>query len=216
MALKDQGLLISIICGAGLLAAGTLVVIAYREGPAVTSEVCTKCGLFRQRTVWRFPRTSMGVVWRSAFTNSLVSVAIHDHKLVSEWRHRWLVYSEIRPVPPTRPPVAQARSSGLLSGLVSKPKALPAPLRQPGVTLVYQYNSPDVAQWIISMHRLSDRPTFTKWMRWLADTNISPHLLGTAVRYRLQLDHLNTHQEFQAWLKSEEQKLVFGDRPKEE
>ena len=213
MALRRQGLFVALICGAGAISTGTLGWLAYRQGPLVTSEVCANCGLFRTRTSWRVPKTSMGVFWRSAKTNSAVSIAIHDHNLAREWRHHWLIYDEIRPAPVAAPPVARGGSRDT----VFSPPPASAPLPPlPGKTLVYQYNSPDVAKWIIALGRRSDEKRFAKWMRWLADPNLSPHVLGTAVRYCLLDEQLKERQAFQAWLDQEEEKLVFGRRPKTE
>jgi hypothetical protein len=100
--------------------------------------------------------------------------------------------------------------------MFSPSQAATTPLQRPGKTLIYQYNSPDVAAWIVALHGRSDRKRFARWMSWLANPELSPHILGTAIRFRLQHEQLTGRKDFDAWLEHEEENLVFGSRPKGE
>src|SRR6185503_14695539 len=106
MARRRRDVVTGMVCvGAFILLVGVGALV-YQMGPTFTMEVCSKCGLLRKRTVWRIPRTSTGLYWRSSDTKSAVSSALHDHGLVDEWKHRWVVYNETRPAPP--PPATPA------------------------------------------------------------------------------------------------------------
>ncbi len=220
---------------AGVLLAG-MAVVSVREGPSSVREICANCGRYRQRAIWRIPGTGIGVFWKSSISNSVVGSSLLHEGILHEWRHRWLRYEETTPQsllfsaapsgagapgiqPPssntgrwqTIPPTKVRRTNVSTVGAI---RNSPRNREFPAKYLLYQFNSPEIANWLLAVSAHSDKATFERWWQWLGNPNTSPHLLGVAVRYRLTSSELTNRQIFSAWLKGEEQKLVFGEPPK--
>jgi hypothetical protein len=196
----------------GLIALGGLVLVVVLamvmvwRGPALQRDICGDCGLQRKRSVWHFPGTRFAVFWHGQQTNTAVGQVIQRQALRTEWKHRWVSLDEFQQTP---------RAGSMTGGLSNRLAAVSAK-RAPGefpAGLACQFDSKEVARFVDALHQRAGKETALKWLEWLGNPEVSPFMLGVAVRFGQEETLLRETPAMECWLAAEEATLIFGRPP---
>jgi hypothetical protein len=197
----------------GLALAGVLIMGMIWQGPAVRRDVCGDCGLHRKRSVWHLPGTRFAVFWRGQQTNSVVGQVLQRQPQRSEWKHRWIPLEEYQLSLVTGALGAGSKATSLNKKLAAA-SAKRAPSEFPARKLAYQFDSQEVARFVDALHkRRAGKETVVKWMQWLGNPEVSPFVLGVAVRFGQEETLLREPPALESWLAAKEATLLFGHPP---